>query len=100
MNIKKGDNVIVISGAYKGKKGAVLSVLREANKVVVEGIAIKKVHKKKTSKKDGQIIEIPGAIDASNVSLIDPESKKKTRVKHKMINGKKIRVAKSGQEIK
>lgn len=100
MNIKKNDNVIVISGSDKGKKGKVLNVLKGINKVVVEGINVKKVHKKKTSAKPGFIFEKAAPINASNVMLVDPQGGKATRVGAKVVNGKKIRVAKSGQEIK
>ena len=100
MNIKKNDNVIVISGSDKGKKGKVLTILRAANKIVVEGVNIKKVHKKKTTAKAGFMFDMAAPINASNVMLIDPQGGKATRVSAKTINGKKIRVGKSGQEIK
>lgn len=100
MNIKKGDNVMVLAGKDKGKSGKVLQVLRSEGRVVIEGINLSKVHKKKTSAKAGAIIEVATPIDASNVNVIDPQTKKPTRVKHKMINDKKIRVGKSGQELK
>ncbi len=100
MNIKKNDNVIVISGSDKGKKGKVLTVLRDANKIVVEGVNVKKVHKKKTSAKAGFMFEKAAPINASNVMLIDPSNNKRTRVSHKVVSGKKIRVGKGGQEIK
>lgn len=67
--IKKGDNVKVITGSSKGKSGKVLKVFRAENRVLVEGINIKKVHKKKTSSKPGQIVEIPMPINVSNVKL-------------------------------
>jgi large subunit ribosomal protein L24 len=67
--IKKGDNVKVITGSSKGKSGKVLEVLRDEGRVIVEGVNIKKVHKKKTSSKPGQIVEIPMAINISNVKL-------------------------------
>ena len=99
MNIKKNDNVIVMAGADKGKTGKVLKVLRVENKVIVEGINIRKVHKRKTSAKAGTIIEMSAPISASNVMLLD--GKKPTRVKTKMVGDKKVRVAvKSENEIK
>lgn len=99
MNIKKNDNVIVVAGSDKGKTGKVLKVFREANKVIVEGVNVRKVHKKKTAGKAGSIIEMSAPVNASNVMLVD--GNKPTRVKAKMINDKKIRVAvKSGNEIK
>jgi large subunit ribosomal protein L24 len=99
MNIKKNDNVIVVAGSDKGKTGKVLKVFRDANKVIVEGINVRKVHKKKTAAKAGAIIEMSAPVNASNVQLLD--GNKPTRVKAKMINDKKVRVAvKSGNEIK
>jgi large subunit ribosomal protein L24 len=101
MKIKKNDNVIVIGGSDKGKFGKVLKVIPETNKVVVEGINVRKIHKKKTASKPGFILELSAPIDASNVMIQDPADKKPTRVKSKVINNKKVRVAaKSGQEIK
>ena len=74
--IKKNDNVIVITGSDKGKKGKVLRVLSAESKVIVEGIAIKKRHTKaKGTKQPGQIIEIPAAIHISNVKLADAPKK-------------------------
>ncbi len=70
MKIKKGDNVKVITGSSKGKTGKVMFVLREENRVVVEGVNIRKIHKKKTGSKPGQIIEMAGPINASNVKLV------------------------------
>lgn len=99
MNIRKNDNVIVVAGSDKGKTGKVLKVFRDANKVVVEGVNVRKVHKKKTANKAGAIIEMSAPISASNVMLVD--NNKPTRVKAKLINGKKVRVAtKSGNEIR
>ena len=75
--IKKNDNVIVIAGSDKGKKGKVVSVLAAENKVIVEGINIKKRHKKsRSSKEPGQIIEVAAPIHISNVKLADAPKKK------------------------
>ena len=74
--IKKNDNVIIITGGDIGKKGKVLNVLRAENKVIVEGIAIKKRHSKaKGSKQPGQIIEVSAPIHISNVKLVDAPKK-------------------------
>jgi large subunit ribosomal protein L24 len=99
MNIKKNDNVIVTTGTDKGKTGKVLKVLRTENKVIVEGVNVRKVHKKKTAGRPGSVVEMSAPVNASNVMLLD--GKKPTRVKVKLIDGKKVRVAsKSGNEIK
>lgn len=74
--IKKNDNVIVITGGDKGKKGKVLNVLRAENKVIVEGVAMKKRHTRgKGAKQPGQILEVSAPIHISNVKLVDAPKK-------------------------
>jgi large subunit ribosomal protein L24 len=98
MKIKKGDNVIVVAGKDKGKKGKVLKVIKETNKIIVEGVQISKIHKKPTRGQKGAIIESARPINASNVMIID--GGKASRVGYKMVAGKKIRIAKkTGVEI-
>lgn len=68
INIKKGDIVTAITGKDKGKSGKVVQVLREANRVVVEGINMYKKHKKPTKQGEkGQIVSLPRSIHRSNV---------------------------------
>lgn len=75
--IKKNDNVRVLSGSDKGKKGKVLRVLRDEHKVIVEGINMKKRHlRKRGSSQPGQIIEIAAPLHISNVCLVDAPAKK------------------------
>ncbi len=72
MKIKKGDNVIVIAGASKGKKGKVLRALPSLNKVIVEGVNLrKKAHKSKKKGDPSQILEVAMPIDVSNVAKKD-----------------------------
>lgn len=101
MKIKTGDNVIMLSGKDKGKKGKVLKAFPSTGKVVVEGINILKKHQKARQQgKSGEVIELPSPVDASNVALIDPKSNKATRINYKVEGGKKVRVSnKSGQVI-
>lgn len=69
MKIKKGDNVIVISGSNKGKKGKILKAMPSENKVIVEGVNLrKKAHKSKNKGDPSQILEIAMPIHVSNVS--------------------------------
>lgn len=76
--IKKNDNVIVIAGSDKGKKGKVTQVLRAENKVIVEGVNVKKRHQKSNKKgQPGQIIELVAPIHISNVKLADAPKKAK-----------------------
>ncbi len=96
MKIKKGDKVIVISGFYKGKTGVVQKAYPSLNKVVVEGINVRKKHRKPTQQNpEGSIIDVYAPIDASNVALIDPKTKKATRVGYDIVKDKKVRVART-----
>lgn len=103
MKIKKGDNVIVSSGSRKNKnkQGKVLEVFKKENKVLVEGINIKKkITRDTTGKKKMVDMEFP--IDVSNVMFYDEKAKKGTRLGFKVDDkGNKVRVAKaSGTELK
>lgn len=100
MLIKKGDKVIVITGADKGKTGIVQRAYPKLEKVVVEGVNVKKKHKKPTqSNPEGSILEVYAPIHVSNVALIDPKTKKATRVGIKEVKGKKVRYAKKSGEV-
>lgn len=95
MEVKKGDNVVVIAGKDKGKKGKVLETSPKSSKVVVEGINIVSKHKKPRSAQDkGGIIKQTNPIDSSNVMVVCPVCDKATRVSHKIVDGKKVRVCK------
>ena len=102
IHIKKGDTVYVNAGNDKGKTGKVLEVIREKDRVVVEGINMVSKHTKPNAKTpQGGIIKQEAGIHISNVNLIDPASNKPTRVGYKMVDGKKVRYAKkSGEEVK
>ena len=101
MDLRKGDKVIVIAGKDKGKTGEIQKVLPRTNRVVVEGVNLRKKHKKPTQNNpEGSIVEIYAPIHASNVMIVDPKTKKPTRIGHKEVKGKKVRVAKaSGTEL-
>ena len=101
MDLRKGDKVIVIAGKDKGKTGEIQKVDPKTNRVVVEGVNLRKKHKKPTQNNpEGGIVEIYAPIDASNVMIVDPKTKKPTRIGHKIVKGKKVRVAKkSGAEL-
>ena len=100
MNLKKGDKVIVIAGRDKGKSGVIQKVIPETNRVVVEGINVRKKHQKPTqANPEGSIVEIYAPIDASNVMLEDPKTKKPTRIGHKLVKGKKVRFAKKSGTV-
>ncbi len=100
--IKKGDKVIVITGAAKGRRGEVLRVLPKEDRAVVQGIAVAKLHTKpKGAGQPGGIVEREAAVHLSNLALIDPETDKATRIGfRKLDDGRKVRVArKSGALI-
>ena len=100
MNLVKCDTVIVIAGREKGKTGVIQKVIPESNRVVVENVNLRKKHKKPTQQNpDGGILEIYAPIDASNVMLLDPKTKKPTRIGHKVVKGKKVRVAKKSGTV-
>ncbi len=91
--IKKGDSVIVIAGKDKGKSGSVLSLIKNKDRVVVQGVNITKRHRKATQESPGKIEEIEASIHISNVSHVDPDSGKPTRVKFNFKDGVKKRVS-------
>ena len=94
--IRKNDQVAVIAGRDKGKRGRVLEVAPATGKVKVEGAGMIKRHQKANpqSNRGGGIIEKEAFINISNVQLIDPQSGKPTRVKYQMEgDGSKVRVA-------
>ena len=99
MKLKVGDKVVVIAGSSKGKEGKITKILRDENKVIVEGVNIVKKHQKGNGQTAGGIVEVEAPIHASNVMIIDPKSKKRTRIGHTTEkNGKKIRIAKKSNE--
>ena len=100
MKIKKGDEVVVISGKYKGVKVKVLEARPSESRVVVEGVNRHKWHIKPTQDQAGHIIDREAPVHVSNVALVDPKTKKATRVGYEMRGDKKVRVSKkSGTEL-
>ena len=100
-NIKKGDTVYVNAGNDKGKTGKVLEVLREKDRVIVEGVNMVSKHTKPNPKNpQGGIVKQEAGIHVSNVQLMDAAGKP-TRIAHKLVDDKKVRIAKTtGEEIK
>lgn len=102
LNIRVGDNVGVIAGNHKGQTGKVVRILRDADRVVIEGVNVMKKHEKPSATNpQGGIKEVEGSIHISNVLPLDSEGNP-TRVAYKIDdNGNKKRVAtKTGEEIK
>lgn len=99
MNLKVGDEVVVITGSDKGKTGKIVKVIRSSNRVVVEGVHVVKKHQKPNGQESGGIVEMEAPIHASNVMIVDPKTKKGTRIGHTTDkNGKKVRVTKKSNE--
>ncbi|MBR2722132.1 MAG: 50S ribosomal protein L24 [Clostridia bacterium] len=101
MHIKTNDTVVVLSGDDKGVQGEVIAVSPEEGKVLVKGVNI--IHKHVKARKQGEtggIVDAEGAIYASNVALYCPTCKKGVRVRHEVVDGKKVRVcAKCGHKF-
>ncbi len=99
--IRKDDEVIVLTGRDKGKRGAVLRVVTRTDRVLVEGVNVTKRHVKPTQgDPQGGIVEREAPIHISNVALIDPESDRPTRVRYKTLeDGRKVRVAARSGEV-
>ena len=100
MTVKKGDNVVVITGKEKGKQGKVLEVFPEENRVLVDGVNIVSKHQKARNQQEKSgIVKKAAPVDASNVMVVCPSCGKATRVHHKEIDGKKVRVCKCGMSL-
>ena len=93
MNLKVGDKVIVIAGKDKGKEGKIIA--KKNDKVLVEGVNIVKKHVKPNGQdQTGGILDKEALIHISNVMMIDPKTKKRTRIAHEINkDGKKVRAS-------
>jgi large subunit ribosomal protein L24 len=100
MKIRKGDEVMVISGRDRGKKGSVLRVIPTEDRVLVQGVNMVKRHTRQSMKQQGGIVEKETPIHISNISLVDPKSGKATRIGYKFLDdGRKVRFAKASGEV-
>ena len=101
LHVRRDDKVVVISGKDKGKEGKVLSADPKNGKVVVEGVNVATKHQKPQRQgQDGGIIKMETPIYVSKVQLVCPKCGKATRVGHKVVDGKKVRVCKKcGAEV-
>jgi len=103
LHIKKGDNVVVITGNSRGQKGKVLEVIRKSDRAIVEGVNMVKKHTKpNAANPQGGIIEQEAPVHISNLMLVDPKSGEATRIGRRQdADGKLVRYSKkSGEEIK
>jgi len=100
LKIKSGDTVRVIAGDHKGAEGKVLRVDREKNKAIVEGVNMVSKHTKPSAKNpQGGIVKKEAPIHISNISLIDPKTKKATRAGVKVEGDKKVRFSKKSNQV-
>ena len=102
MNIKKGDNVIVMAGKDRLKTGKVIKVFPRAGKVVIDGVnIIKRRTRPRTAGKKGQVIEAPAPLASAKVMIMCPACGRGRRLAHKFVGNKKLRVCRScGHEFK
>ena len=100
MKIKKGDNVVVITGRDKGKEGEVLRVLPAERRLIVQGVHVARRHTKQRMGDPGGIVDKELTIHVSNVAHIDPQSCRPTRVGYKTLDGgRKVRFARRSGEV-
>ena len=99
LKIKKGDEVIIVTGKDKGKKGTVLEVLPMESRVKVQGVNLVKRHRRPTQTSPGGIDNVEASMHISNVAHVDPESGKATRIGYRVEKGNKVRVAKASGKV-
>ena len=100
LKVKKGDNVVVISGRDKGKQGKVLRVFPTEARAIVQGVHIARRHTKPRMGDPGGIVEKEATIHISNLAHIDPQTNKPTRIGYRLLNdGRKVRVARRSGEV-
>ena len=98
--VKKGDEVVVLTGKDRGKTGEVLRVMRSQSRLVVQGVNMVKRHTRPSPQNPGGILEKEATLHVSNVAHIDPDDRKPTRVGYKWLeDGRKVRYAKRSGEI-
>ncbi len=98
--IRKGDQVAVLAGRDKGKRGEVIRVIPKEDRVVVSGVNMVKRHRKPSQMSPGGIDEFEAPIHVSNVAHLDPDSDKPTRVGFKTLeDGRKVRFAKRSGDV-
>ncbi len=97
---KKGDEVIVLTGRDRGKKGSILKVMPKEERLIVQGVNIARRHQRQSARQAGGIVEKEASIHISNVAHVDPKEGKSTRVGFKSLeDGTKVRVARRSGEV-
>ena len=99
-NIRKGDNVVVITGSDKGKKGSVLKVFPKENRALIQGVNMVKRHQRQTQTQQAGIVTKESPIQLSNIAHVDPKTGKATRIGLKTLSdGRRVRFAKKSGEV-
>jgi large subunit ribosomal protein L24 len=99
-NIRKGDNVVVITGSDKGKKGSVLKVFPKEERALVQGVNMVKRHQRQTQTQQAGIVTKEARVHLSNIAHVDPKTGKATRIGLKMLgDGRRVRFAKKSGEV-
>ena len=100
MKLKKGDQVEIMAGKDRGKRGKLIRVLVSENRVVVEGANLVKRHQKpRKDGEKGERIERPAPLHVSNVMLVCPETGKPTRIGYRIEGGEKVRISKKSGKV-
>ena len=99
-NIRKGDNVVVVTGSDKGKKGSVLKVFPKESRALVQGVNMVKRHQRQTQTQQAGIVSKEAPVQLSNIAHVDPKSGKATRIGFKTLgDGRRVRFAKKSGEV-
>ena len=100
LRLKKGDEVVVLTGRDRGKTGEVTKLVLKKNQVIVQGVSVAKRHTAPSASNPGGIIDKEMPIDISNVALIDPKDRKPTKIGYRFLeDGRKVRFAKRSGEV-
>ena len=98
--LRRGDEVVVVSGREKGRKGRVLRMQRDKERVIVQGANMVKRHTRPSAGQPGGVVEKEAALHISNVALVDPKTGEATRIGYKFLeDGRKVRFAKASGEV-
>ena len=100
LKVKKGDQVMIITGKDKGKSGEIVTVLTKINRVILRGLNIAKRHTAQSQTSQGGIIDKELSIHISNISHIDPKDNKASRIGYKFLkDGRKVRFSKRSGDL-
>jgi large subunit ribosomal protein L24 len=99
LKIRKGDQVVILTGKDKGRTGEVKKVIVDEMKVVVQGVNVQTKHRKPSNTSPGGLDKVEKPIHVSNVAIVDPKTKKPSRVGYKTVGDRKARFARRSGEV-